>query len=153
MLKPKLVLVHEDLRHICTSRGGKNSFPFLFYLMTSTLHALNLKDDYGGRLMTDLAARLQPRRLTSKEMAIPRFRAKVVLNQGRVLVVCPKKPWGYVDVVQLLAALKKGMNCLIAKNDEVTVLNDSSRSVRILVSEEAVIETSAARTIICTLIL
>ncbi|KAK8961788.1 hypothetical protein KSP40_PGU013943 [Platanthera guangdongensis] len=158
--KARKLHVHEDLRHICTSRGGKKLFQFLFYSMTSTLRVPNLKDDFGGRLMTDLATQLQPRRLTSKEMAIARLRAKVVLKQGRVLVVCPKKPslansrmllWGYVDAVQLLAALKaKGMNCSIVKKDEVTVLDDDSRSIRILVSEEAVIETSATRTVICT---
>ncbi|KAK8964541.1 hypothetical protein KSP40_PGU012575 [Platanthera guangdongensis] len=93
-------------------------------------------------------------------MAIAVLRAKVVLNQGRVLVLCPKKPslansrmllCGYVDVVQLLAALKmNGMNCSIVKNDGVTVPDDDSRSICILVSEEAVIETSATRTVICT---
>lgn len=159
MLKPKLVLVHEDLRHICP-RGGKNSLPFLFYSMDSSLRVPHIKDVFGGRLMTDLASRLQPRRLTSREMAIARLRAKLVLNQGRVLLICPKKPslansrillWGSVDAVQLLVALKaKGMNCSITKNDNVTAPDDDSRSFRILVSEEAVIETSATRTVICT---
>ncbi|KAK8957160.1 hypothetical protein KSP39_PZI000474 [Platanthera zijinensis] len=142
-------LVHEDLR--------RQELVSVFNLFND-LNAARAESN--GRLMTGLAARLQSRRLTSKEMASDGLRAKVVLNQGRVLVVCLKKPslanprmllWAYVEVVQLLAGLKmKGMNCSIVKNDRVTVPYDDSRSVCILVSEVALIETSATRTVICT---
>lgn len=159
MLKPKLVLFHEDLSPLCISQGSSNSFSVLFYSLNSTLNVPNLQDYFEGRLMTDLAVQLQPRRLTSKEMAIARLRAKLVLNKGRYIVISPKKSslpnlrlllCGSVDTIRLLAALKaKGIDCSIAKKNEVTASDVDDQSVRILMSEEVVIEISATRTVLC----
>ncbi|KAL0910992.1 hypothetical protein M5K25_019091 [Dendrobium thyrsiflorum] len=158
ILQPKLVLFPEDLRPLCTSQNS-SSFSLLFYSVNSTLRVPSLQDESKGRLTTDLAFQLQPKRLFSKEMAIARLRGKLVLSKGKYLLLSPKKPinlpslrmllWGSVDPARLLIALKeKGIDCSIEK--ETTVLDDDTHSVRIKVSETAMIETNGTETTICT---
>ncbi|XP_020592966.1 integrator complex subunit 9 homolog [Phalaenopsis equestris] len=157
-LHPKLVLFPEDLRPLCTSQPNI-SFSLLFYSVNSTLRVPSLQNNFEGRLATDLVFQLQPRRLYSKEMAIARLIGKLVLSRGKYLLVSPKKPiylpslrillWGSVDAASLLVALKeKGIDCSI--ENEVAGSYDHTQSVRIRVSEKAVIETNETKTVICT---
>ncbi|KAG0483672.1 hypothetical protein HPP92_011756 [Vanilla planifolia] len=158
MLQPKLVLLPDDLRPLCTS--GWNTFSLLFYSVNSTVRVPNQLKNLEGHLMTDLAFQLQPKRLASKEMAIARFCGKLILRKGNYLLVPPTKPlnlsrtrlllWGYVDAIRLLVALKdKGLSCSIER-DENAVSQGGPECVRIKVEENAVIETSTNRTLICT---
>lgn len=158
MLQPKLVLFPEDLRPLC-ARQKSNSFSLSFYSVNSTLWVPSLRDHCEGRVMTDLAFQLQPRRLVSKEMAIARLSGKLVLSKGKYLLISPKKPirlpslpillWGSVDAALLLIALKeKGIDCSF--ENEAAVSGNDTHSVLIKVSENAMIETNRTETVICT---
>ncbi|PKA58597.1 hypothetical protein AXF42_Ash008884 [Apostasia shenzhenica] len=131
---------------------------FSFYSDNSTLDVPKLQDDFDGLLTTNLALHLQPKRF-SKAIAIARLRGKPILCNGKYILTSLKQPvdlsskqilWGSVDVVRLLVALKEmGYDGLIELDRNVASENDT-QLIRIRLSDNAVIECSGSKTLICS---
>nr|XP_029124089.1 integrator complex subunit 9 homolog isoform X7 [Elaeis guineensis] len=155
MLQPKLVLFPEDLRMQCPLRDD-NSCSFLYYSKNVMLRVPGLKSDIEVCLATDLAFQLKPRKLTERNMAIARLKGQLLLNNGKYLLVASKElpdlsnkqllHWGSADSVRLLMALQeRGIIGSIHWDKNTT---GGVFSIQITKPEEAMIETSATKTVI-----
>lgn len=157
LLQPKLVLFPEDLKHQRVIE--KASIPVLYYTENVTLRVPNMRKDFEACLGADLALQLKPKRLTQNNMAIARLTGQLLLRNGRYLLVCAEKPtnlsnrqllhWGNVDPVRLgLALQEKGIGGAIQKGEDT--IDGDIYSIQIKDPGEALVETSASKTVICT---
>ncbi|KAG1371128.1 integrator complex subunit 9 [Cocos nucifera] len=155
MLQPKLVLFPEDLKMQCPLRDD-SSCSFLYYSKNVMLRVPGLTSDFEVCLATDLAFQLKPRKLTERNMAIARLKGQLLLNNGKYLLVASKElldlsnkqllHWGSADSVRLLMALQeRGIIGSIHWDKNAT---DGVFSIQITKPEEAIIETSATKTVI-----
>lgn len=145
----------EDLRMQCRLKDD-SSCSFLYYSANVMLRVPGLTGDFEVCLATDLAFQLKPRKLTERNVAIARLKGQLLLNNGKYLLVASKElldlsnkqllHWGSADSVRLLLALQeRGIIGSIHWDKNAT---DSFFSIQITKPEEAVIETSATKTVI-----
>ncbi|TVU36110.1 hypothetical protein EJB05_18026, partial [Eragrostis curvula] len=122
VLKPKFVLLPEDLKSRCPVK--ERPWSLLYYSRGQTIEVPNIREDFEVHLATNVAFGLQPRQLDGTT-AVARLRSKLLVSNGQYMLAAAEKPknqskrhllhWGAVDPDRLLSALQeKGMVCSFA---------------------------------------
>ncbi|KAL6616579.1 hypothetical protein ACP70R_038849 [Stipagrostis hirtigluma subsp. patula] len=153
VLKPKFVLLPEDLKSRCPVK--ERAWSFIYYSKGKTIEVPHLQEDFVVYLATDVASGLQPRKL-DETTAVARLRSKLLLSNGRYMLAAAEKQsdqskrnrlhWGAVDPGRLLSALQdKGMICSFAADDNPAAAG-SGRSIVITDPGDAVVKIASDRT-------
>lgn len=159
LLKPKYVLFHEKLKQDISFVN--QSFSVIYYLENETVKVPKLKDGSELDIRIDLACQLCYTKLEREEMSIARMKGELLVEQGKHLLFSGKeyagssqtRPLLYLGRVNLenfLTALQSmGVNATV---EEVMATDGSDKTslVHILGPKKALIEVTAARTIVST---
>ncbi|XP_027179999.1 integrator complex subunit 9 homolog isoform X2 [Coffea eugenioides] len=159
LLKPKYVLFPEKLKQ------GKSfvnqSFSVIYYLENETVKVPKLKDSSELDIGIDLACQLGYTKLEKEEMSIARLKGELLVEQGKNVLFSGKecagssetRPLLYLGGVNLenfLTTLQSmGINATV-EEAMTTDGSDKTSLVHILGPKKALIEVTAARTIVST---
>lgn len=147
----------EFLTHTLTLK--MNSFSFFHYSENETIRVPSLRDDFEADLASDLAFKLQPRRMKQETMAIARLKGKLHVDHGKHFLVSEKNlidssesqlllQWGRLDPNLLLLALhEKGIDGSVDDNRNASGEHGAC-FVCICQPKNALIEITVTRTVI-----
>ncbi|KAK3162792.1 hypothetical protein QOZ80_1BG0093810 [Eleusine coracana subsp. coracana] len=119
LLKPKFVLLPEDLKSRCPVKD--RPWSFLYYSRGETIKVPILREDFEVHFPANVDFGLQPRQL-DESTAVARLRSKLLVSNGQYVLAAAEKRseqskqhllhWGAVEPDHLLSALQeKGMGC------------------------------------------
>ncbi|KAK1284517.1 hypothetical protein QJS10_CPB21g00487 [Acorus calamus] len=156
ILNPKLVLLPEEMKdHLPTTCSS--SFSFSYYSESETLLVPSLQDDFEAHLAMNLALQLKPKRIKGETTAVARLKGRLLISNGKYMLVPSKRPgtptdkssllyWGSVDPTLLLSALaEKEIIGMVSRRDDTGAI-----FVQVDVPSKALIEIGVHRTVICS---
>ncbi|KAK1294741.1 hypothetical protein QJS10_CPA16g01064 [Acorus calamus] len=101
ILNPKLVLLPEEMKdHLPTTCSS--SFSFSYYSESETLLVPSLQDDFEAHLAMDLALQLKPKRIKGETTAVARLKGRLLISNGKYMLVPSKRPGTPTDKSSLL---------------------------------------------------
>ncbi|MCL7039685.1 hypothetical protein MKW94_016216 [Papaver nudicaule] len=138
ILQPELVLFPEGLRQQFPS-PVTSSFSCIHYSVNEMLHLPSLRD-HVTNMETELAFQLKPRRMEQESMAIARLSGKIVIHNGKYVLVSTEEPidtsimhlthWGSPDSKLLLKALNdRGIKGSISQDGSILEISEPNTAL------------------------